>query len=175
MDRTIRLQLLATPDQATVLAETVFQSTAVFNAICACGWEHHIKNGVTLHHRMYRALKAQYPALVSDLHIQARVKAAETLKSAFTRLRRNRPASCPRSTVCPPRYNHHTFTTNWQGQMVRLSTTAGRLTIPFRLPPYAARYVGAKPCIADLIQARDGAFWFHVVVDDPRPCRRAHR
>src|SRR5260370_19516993 len=62
MDRTVRLQILATPDQATTLAETVSQSTAVFNAICAYGWEHHIKNGVTLHHRIYRPLKAQYPA-----------------------------------------------------------------------------------------------------------------
>jgi IS605 OrfB family transposase len=169
MDRTVRLQILPTPDQATTLAETVSQSTAVFNAICAYGWEHHIKNGVTLHHRMYRALKAQYPALVSDLHIQVRVKAAETLKSVFTRLRRRVPASCPRSTACSPRYNHHTFAIDWQWQTVRLSTTAGRLTIPFRLPRYAAHYASAKPCTADLIRRPDGTFALHLVVDVSAP------
>ncbi len=169
MDRTVCLELMAPPDHRPVLAGTSSQFTAVFNAVCAYGWQHHIKNGVTLHHRLYRALKAQYPALVSDLHIQARVKATEALKSAFARRCQGRPVSCPHSRACPPRYNHHTFTIDWQAQTVRLSTTAGRLTIPFRLPAHAERYVGALPCTADLIERRSGEFRFHVVVDVPAP------
>ncbi len=170
MDRTVPLQMIVTPDHLTALVETAAQFTAVFNAVCAYGWQHHLSNGVTLHHRLYRSLKAQYPALVSDLHIQARVKAAEAMRSAFARRRQGRPVSCPQSQACPPRYNQHTFTIDWQGQTVRLSTTAGRLTIPFRLPKYAGRYIGAKACTADLIPRR-GVLecWMHVVVDVPAP------
>ncbi len=169
MDRTVRLELMAPPEHRPVLAGTMSQFTAVFNAVCAYGWQYHIKNGVTLHHRLYRALKLQYPALVSDLHIQARVKAAEALKSVFTRQCQGHPVSCPQSRTCPPRYNHHTFSIDWRAQAVRLSTTAGRLTIPFRLPAYAQRYAGARACTADLIQRDSGAFWLHVVADVPAP------
>jgi hypothetical protein len=48
------------------------QFTAVFNAVCALGWQQQITNGVKLHHATYYPLKADYPALVSDLLIQAR-------------------------------------------------------------------------------------------------------
>ncbi len=144
-------------------------SPAIFNAVCAYGWQCHIKNGVTLHHRLYRPLKAQQPALVSDLHIQARVKATEALKSAFVRRRQRRTVSCPQSRSCPPRYNHHTFTVDWSKQTVRLSTTAGRLTIPFRFSPHAFRYARARLCTADLLQRFDRTFWLHVIVDVPAP------
>src|ERR671916_214354 len=82
MQRTIRLKLCPTPDQAIALVETRRQFTDVFNAVAAYGWQERIKNGVTLHHALYYPLKAQYPDLVSDLHIQARVKATEAVASA---------------------------------------------------------------------------------------------
>lgn len=169
MHRTVPLQLIAAPDHSAALRETTTQFTAVFNTVCAYGWQHRLRNGVTLHHRLYRSLKQQCPALVSDLHIQARVKATEAIKSAFARRRHGRPVSCPHSKGCPPRYNHHTFAVDWEGHTIRLSTTAGRLTIPFRLPRYAERYAGAKVCTADLIQRHDGAFWVYLVVDIPSP------
>ncbi len=83
MQRTIRLQLSPSPTQAANLAETSRQFTAVFNAVCAVGWQQQITNGVKLHHATYYPLKADYPALVSDLLVQARVKATEAVKSAF--------------------------------------------------------------------------------------------
>ncbi len=169
MHRTVPLQLIAPPEYGPILTETSSQFTAVFNAVCAYGWQQHLRNGVTLHHRLYRSLKRQYPALVSDLHIQARVKATEALKSTVARRRQRRPVSCPQSAGCPPRYNHHTFAVDWTDRTVRLSTTAGRLTIPFHLPKYAERYVGAKACTADLVRKRDGTWWVHLVVDISAP------
>ncbi len=168
MDRTVRLSLVTPPDDAAALLETIQQWTSVFNAICAYGVAHRIRNGVTLHHRLYRMLKAQHPALRSDLHIQARVKAAEALKSAFTRRRHGLPVSCPRSTLCPPRYNCHTFAIDWDARTVRLSTTRGRRTIPFHLPAYAARYAKRPVSTADLVY-RGGRFSLHVVVELPAP------
>ena len=83
MQRAIRLKLTPTVAQASTLAETSRQFTAVFNAVCAVGWTEQITNGVKLHHATYYPLKADYPALVSDLLIQARVKATEAVKSAL--------------------------------------------------------------------------------------------
>src|SRR6516164_9152533 len=84
MDRTIKIQLHPTPEQATALQETLRQFTQAFNAVCSYGWQQHEKNGVRLHHATYRQTKAACPGLVSDLLIQARVKATEALKSALT-------------------------------------------------------------------------------------------
>jgi putative transposase len=84
MNRTIQVQLHPTPEQAAVLQQTMQQFTSAYNAVIAYGWHNREKNGVKLHHATYRDLKASCPGLVSDLLIQARVKATETLKSAFT-------------------------------------------------------------------------------------------
>jgi predicted transposase len=142
MQRTIRILLRPTPEQAEALAETSRQFTVVFNPVCAYGWREQERNGVKLHHALYRLLKGECPALVSDLHIQARVKATEAVRSALALVRAGRKVSQPRSWACPPRYNLHTYKLDWQGQTVTLSTTGGRLHIPFSVLPHAERYVG---------------------------------
>jgi predicted transposase len=105
MQRTIRLKLTPSVAQAANLAETSRQFTAVFNAVCAIGWEQQITNGVKLHHATYYPLKADYPALVSDLLVQARVKATEALKSVQERKKQGKSVSCPQSPLCPIRYD----------------------------------------------------------------------
>jgi putative transposase len=132
------------------------------------------KNGIELHRALYYPLKAEYPALVSDLHVQARVKATEAVSSALT-LRRKyeraqiaRKVSQPHSAACPPRYNVHTYRIDWDSRTVRLSTTAGRMTIRFTLPAYAERYANLPTDTADLIQRNNG-WWLHVVVTVEAP------
>src|SRR5882724_10685427 len=110
MDRTIRLRLKPNREQANALAETTEQFTAAFNAVCAEGWRLQNGNAFDLHRFTYRHVKDAYPHLVSDLHIQARQKASEAVKSAITRQKLGRKTSCPQSTSCPPRYNLHTYT-----------------------------------------------------------------
>src|SRR5258708_4750368 len=137
MDRTVKIQLHPTPEQANALAETLSQWTSAFNQVCAYGWEHNEKNGVRLHHAMYYETKEACPGLVSDLLIQARVKATEALKSAFDRKAKGRKVSQPRSRLCPVRYNEKTYTLNWDTHSVRLSTSAGKQRIPFTVPSYS--------------------------------------
>src|SRR5262249_10218224 len=151
MQRTIRLRLDPTAEQATALDETGRLFTLAFNAVASHGWRGREKNGVTLHHATYRHLKAQHPSLGSDLHIQARVKATEAVKSALARQQQGRKVSEPVAHACPPRYNVHTMRLDWQAGAVRLSTTSGRQTISFRLPTYAERYQGCEEDTADLI------------------------
>ena len=174
MQRTIRIELEPSPVQAAALAETSRQFTAVFNAVCAYGWESKEKNGIELHRALYYPLKSDYPALVSDLHIQARVKATEAVKSAlnlqrkYAREHSDQKVSQPQSAACPPRYNLHTYRVDWESRTVRLSLVGGRQTIRFNVQDYAAKYIGHPVDTADLIQ-RDERWWLHVVVTVPTP------
>jgi hypothetical protein len=86
VNRTVRVRLTTTQ-----------QFTACFNAITAYGWEHAEQNCVPLHHATYYLLKAKYPALVSDLHIQARRKATEAVKSALALQKKGRKVGQPHS------------------------------------------------------------------------------
>jgi putative transposase len=168
MDRTIRLRLDPTPEQAALLVETARQFTVAFNHVCAYGWREGERNGVKLHHATYYGSKHLAPGLVSDLHIQARVKATEAVKSTLTRAKQGRKTGCPASIACSPRYNLHTYTLDWAGSAVRLSTTGGRQTIPFRVPDHATTLAGYPPATADLIR-RKGRWYLHVVVSVPAP------
>jgi len=159
---------LPTPEQTTALAATARQFTDAFNLVCAYGWQAGEKNGVRLHHATYRDSKETAAGLVSDLHIQARVKATEAIKSALTRQRQGRRVSCPHSTACPPRYNVHTYRLDWAAGVVNLSTIEGRQRIPFVVPAYAQSLMDYPTATADLIQKR-GRWYLHVVVSVPAP------
>ncbi|MER3403048.1 MAG: hypothetical protein C4337_07060 [Armatimonadota bacterium] len=56
MKRTIRFRLNPTPEQASVLLETLRQHAECFNAVAAYGWAQREKNGVRLHHATYYSL-----------------------------------------------------------------------------------------------------------------------
>ena len=168
MQRTIRVRLRPTVEQASALSETARLFTLVFNAVATHGWQHGEKNGVTLHHATYRPLKTEYPTLVSDLHIQARVKATEAVKSALALQKKGRKVGCPQSLACPPRYNVHTVKVDWQASIATLSTTSGRQRIPFDVFTYTARYVGGAVATADLI-CRERVWWLHIVVTVAAP------
>jgi putative transposase len=191
MDRTVQLELQPTSEQSDALHTTLQQFTAAYNFVCAYGWNAHEKNGVRLHHATYYDTKARCTGLVSDLLIQARVKATETLKSAFTWKAKKeaaypkrvakaqkmgwkrpvfKPVKCPQSEQCAIRYNVHTSTLDWTQQRVRLSTSAGKMTIGFRIPRFSQKYVGHPIATADLCY-RQGRWWLHVVVDVPEPPR----
>jgi predicted transposase len=105
MQRTIRVRLKPTPEQAGTLLETLRQHTECFNAVSAYGWQHQERNGVRLHHATYRALRERFPALPSQLVIAARERAREALRSALARATRGKKASQPRSRLCPIRYD----------------------------------------------------------------------
>src|SRR5262245_46201188 len=168
LQRTICIRLEPSPAQAQQLAETTRQFTAVFNAVCAHGWRERLSNGVKLHHATYYPLKADYPDLVSDLHVQARVKATEAVKSALALDKVDRKVRQPHSDACPPRYNLHTYRVDWESRTARLSLVGGRQTIRFRIPEYSAKYTGYPTDTADLT-LRDGRWWLLVVVTVEAP------
>lgn len=169
MERVVKIQLHPTPEQAQALHETMRQFTAAFNTVCAYGWQNNEKNGVKLHHATYYPLREMLPLMGSNLIIQARVRASVSLKAAFTRKSKGRKASQPHSRLCPIRYDQrHTYKLNWNSCITSLSTCAGKMDIPFDLPPYSVKYSGHPIAAADLCY-RKGRFWLHVVVHVPEP------
>ena len=137
--------------------------TQSFNLVCAEGWRLREGNAYTLHKLTYRDSKALCPNLVSDLHVQARQKAAETVKSALTWSKKKRNVGCPQSTLCPPRYNCNSFSVDWQQGLANLATTAGRQKVAFTVPAYALHLVDNRVTTADL-KYHKGRFTLHVVL-----------
>ena len=169
MDRTIKLPLKPTVEQAEILLETMRQFTSSFNIVCTEGWRLKQGNAFTLHKITYRDCKTAYPDLVSDLHCQARQKASEAVKSAIALAKKGRKVNRPSSTLCPPRFNLHTFKVDWSEGVVNLSTTNGRQKVKFNVPGYVADMLSEgiiKTATADLIY-RKGRFVLHVVVKLP--------
>jgi IS605 OrfB family transposase len=169
MQRTVRLLLNTTAEQVVALTETTRQFTEAFNAVCGVAWDANERNGVNLHHLTYKPLKLRFPSLVSDHHIQARVKATEAVKSAFTRRKQGLKAGCPKSVKCPPRYNVHTFKIHWEAGTATLSTTSGRLLVPFVLPGVFDWAKTGKVCTADLVERGGGRFFLHAVIESDVP------
>jgi putative transposase len=158
-----------TDSQAAILADTCEVFTSAFNQAVDIGWQADVSNATKLHYLAYYPVKAKHPTLVSDLINQARVKAAEALRSAFA-LRKDaeRTISQPESHACPPRYNKNTYRVDWPSRTVRLSTTTGRQTLRFAVPAYAEKYTGFPTDTADLIGKR-GRWSLHIVVTLPTP------
>ena len=172
MQRTIRVILDPTDSQADVLADTSAVFTSALNQAVDIGWQAEVCNATKLHYLAYYPVKTAHPTLVSDLINQARVKAAEALRSAFAwRNALRRSVSKPHSRACPPRYNTHTYRVDWPSRTVRLSTTAGRQTLRFRVPAYAEKYAGCPTDTADLLW-KHGRWMLHIVLTVPPPILR---
>ena len=151
-----------------MLAETSRQFTSAFNQSSAIGWAAGVSNATKLHYLAYYPVKHAHPTLVSDLINQARVKAAEAIRSALALKTKGWRFNEPRSLACPPRYNKNTYRLNWAKFTLSLSTTGGRQKVPFSVPAYAAQYIGGSPDSADLMYHGD-AWWLHAVVTVPVP------
>lgn len=165
MQRTIRLILNPSPEQADVLLETLHQHTACFNAVTTYGWNNAEKNGVRLHHATYYDIRKRFPSLPAQLVIAARVRATEAVKSALVLKKKGRKASCPTSALVPIRYDPRTYAIKPKQGIASLSSVAGRLKVPLIVNSYAQRLLeqAVELDSADLIW-RKGRFWLHVVV-----------
>ncbi len=162
----MKLRLHTCREAEDILLETLRQSTACFNAITVHGWETAERNGTRLHHATYKTLRSDYPDLPSQLHCAARVKATEALKSVDERLKQGRKSACPTSELCPVRYDARSYWVKLSEGMASLATVAGRACVRFHVCAYYRRYLGWKPCSADLcFDAKTRRFYLHVVVE----------
>lgn len=166
----MKLRLHTNRETESILLETLRQSTACFNAVTVQGWETAERNGTRLHHATYKTLRGNYPDLPSQLHCAARVKATEALKSVDALLKQGRKAGKPTSELCPVRYDARSYWVKLGEGRASLASVAGRVCVHFNLCGYYRRYLGWKPCSADLcFDAKDRLFYLHVVVETDAP------
>lgn len=177
MQRTIRLKLNPTPEQVRILLETTRQHTECYNAVARYGWEQDNKNGLELHKATYYPLRAQFPTLPAQLVISARVRATESLASAFALKKKpiktkhghkERKIACPSSTFAPIRYDARSYRFDKAKQCFSFSTVSGRICVAFQMYGYACKQLAKALGFdsADLIY-QDGSFFAHLVMTLP--------
>ena len=170
MKATLKLRLHICRETEGILLETLRQSTASFNAVTAHGWASAERNGSRLHHGTYKTLRETYPSLPSQLHCAARVKATEALKSVDERLKKGLRAGCPKSELCPVRYDARSYWVKLSEGRASLATVAGRVCVRFNICGYYRRFLTWKPCSADLcFDRKTRRFYLHVVVETEAP------
>ena len=163
IQRTIKLRLRPTPEQASILTQAIQAYTDSFNQVSAYGWTHKVFNGIELHKATYRTQREQF-ALPSQLAISARMKATEALVSIKALLRKGKKAHQPQSLRCPIRYDQRSYGLWFDRSEVSLLTLQGRLRIPFTIAKHYQQYKTWQRCSADVIKDRKGRWWLHVVM-----------
>lgn len=172
----MRLKLQPTTEQTQALLETLDRYTVCYNFVSRYGWDHDEKNGVELHRATYYDLRRQCPDLPSQLVISARVRATESVASAFAlRKKRNRKGelrkvSCPRSDLAPIRYDARSYRFNSVHRTFHLSTVSGRIAVAYQTYARAEVQIAQAESFdsADLIY-RQGTFFLHLVVTLAQP------
>ena len=163
IQRTIKLRLRPTPEQASILTQAIQAYTDSFNQVSAYGWTHKVFNGIELHKATYRTQRELF-ALPSQLAISARMKATEALVSVKALLRKGKKAHQPQSLRCPIRYDQRSYGLWFDRSEVSLLTLQGRLRIPFTIAKHYQQYKTWQRCSADVIKDRKGRWWLHVVM-----------
>ena len=182
MNRTVTVQLITNNEQQA-LHQTIEQHTECFNFVARLGFETKCSNSVDLHKKTYYPLRTLFPNLPAQLVCAARVKAAESVKSALTwqkkqnaklmkkgkkSIRRFKPVKVPQSKYAPIRYDQRSYWVDWKTHTVSIATVAGRIKFNFTVPNYFRKYIGYKTASADLC-FRNGHFYMHIVVSIPAP------
>src|SRR5712691_7360795 len=189
--RTMRIQLKPTPEQATLLQQTMQEYTACFNEVCQLADTEKISNGLELHRLTYANQRAS-THLPSQLSCAARVKATEAFKSVVVRRKKQvqkyqqrlkeaqktgkpvkplKLARTPCSALCAIRYDARSFRFDRHTRMVSLvhvqqaGATRNRATIAVKVPAYYEQYLTQEwqQESADLLYCK-GSYWLHMVV-----------
>lgn len=192
MNRTIKIPLILTSEQTMALKATQINYAQVFNHVTIYGIKNKIYNGVELHKGTYSTFSGR-GFLPSQLICSARVKATEALTSYCTNQKKRtkqiekqklliasgkkiyrpiKPISTPvYKNTSSVRYDARSFSINFKDQIVSVSSTVGRLKIPFKPNPYYAQYIDQphKVCSADLCWSKKhNHFFLHVTLEFPK-------
>jgi putative transposase len=170
MQRTISIRIETTPEQDSILFRTLEGCRDCFNAVAEHGWENRVWNGVTLHKATYYDLRADHPALPSQLVISSRMKATEAVKSAFALLKKGKKVGAPHTERGSVRYDARTYRMEVEKGLVGLSTVEGRIKFPFHLHDHGKRWLDRATGFdsADLVR-RPSGWWLNVVVTIDAP------
>lgn len=168
MQRTVRIELRPTTEQAPILLDTMKQYSECFNSVATLGFNKGIKNGVELHKQTYYNLREQYPHLPSQLVCISRVVATEAVKSSLALKKKGYKVSCPHSEYLPIRYDARSYRAILKDNTVSLASVKGRQVVKFGMNKHAQKWLDKAVGFdsADLIY-RKGRFFLHIVLTIP--------
>jgi len=165
---TLKIKLNVTDDQKEIFDNTIRQYTDSFNKVASLGWDKEIKNGVELHKLTY-AEERERTDLPSQLVCSARVKATESVKSAFALKKKGEKTNKPKSLRCPIRYDARSCTVKLREGKASIASISGRQQVSFTLPDYYKSRVDWKVCSSELCKSKQGKYFLHVVVETDSP------
>jgi len=141
---------------------TIQAYTKAYNLVCQQGWQDKDYNAISLHHKTYKTIKEQLN-LPSQLVISSRTKAAESLKSVRSRLKKKQKATQPVSKQCSIRYDKNSITIWFDKEKISLLTIEGRKKFSIQVPDYFKQYITWKKCSAELF-VRNHTVFLNIVV-----------
>jgi putative transposase len=166
--RTIKLKLNIPVES---ILSSITEYTSAYNFVCSVGWTDKDCNGTSLHKKTYEYCRSSFN-LPSQLAISARMRAAESLRSALTaqkklekqksfkktKPKKEKIISCPASRQLAIRLDARSYTLRLDKGEVSLLTINGRIKTKIDVPEYFHQYLNWKSCSADLFIKNDRVY-----------------
>jgi predicted transposase len=130
--RTASVKLNVSSQEKQILLQTLESYTNAYNFCCSIGFENNTKNGIVLHKLTYQNTRKYLP---SQLAISARMVATESLKSVFSKQKKQptKVLKCPHSKRTSVRFDVNSHTIWFDKSLISILTTQGRLRLPFNI------------------------------------------
>lgn len=166
MDRTIKLKLKVSDQDAETLRQTIVVCNEVFDEIATFGFENRTNSKIKVHHGTYYPTRERHPEIPSALLQGVRDVACEALKSVKLK---TLPKSTPFSAI---RYNKRVVRINFPQKFISIASVGGRIKATFDLPEYYYQYLHWEIRSSTLwYDKRSDTFYLHVTMrtNPPEP------
>ncbi len=156
----VNIKLLPDEHQHVILKETLERTNAACNYLSEVGWKAKVLRQYDLHKLAYRDTKNKF-GIVSDMIIRCIAKVADAYK-----LDKKTQRVFRKYSTHP--YNHHILNFSKKADVVSISTTEGRLKMPFVMGDYQRKFFPFRKGESDLLFVR-GKFYLACVCDIDEP------
>jgi IS605 OrfB family transposase len=156
-----QVKLLASPEQAALLEETLHQANAACNFLAAIAWEERAFGRYALQKLAYSLTRAAFPTLAAQVVIRCIARVADAYRA-------NRQHSCqfsPRGAIA---YDARILRWYPSQATVSLWACGGRLRLPFVCGERQQALLQTQQGESDLVY-RDGVFYLYATCDVEEP------
>lgn len=160
MKVTVNIKLQPNREQGDILRQTLEQTNEACNYLSKVGWKAGVLRQYDLHKLAYHQTKAKFN-LVSDMIIRCIAKVADAYK-----LDKKTQRIFRKHSAHP--YNHHVLSFSKKADIVSISTTQGRLKIPFIMGDYQRKFFPFRKGEIDFMLIRN-KFYIACVCDIDTP------
>ena len=159
-----RLKLNPTPEQKTILMDTLLKYKVCMQHCLTVGFQQKLTSGSKLHAETYFPLRKQ-STLPSQLVCSARTKSIETLKAIRSKTKGKWNTKSPKVHKFPAiRFDRNSC--SYKGTGIRLSTTQGRIEIPLIHYPFVdGEWKTLKPT-CELVYKKSRDEWYIIAMFD---------